>query len=57
VKIVLQTQYINEQLVSSVRYKGPYDCMRRIYLEEGAFSFWRGNLANVIRYPIHYYTA
>lgn len=51
VKIILQTQHVNEQLKSaSSKYRGPLDCIRRIYLEEGPFSFWRGNTANVLRY-------
>jgi len=26
------------------------DCFKRVYSEQGFLSFWRGNLANVIRY-------
>jgi len=33
-----------------VPYNGMFDCFRRIYSEEGFYPFWRGNLANVIRY-------
>jgi len=32
------------------RYKGIGDCFSRVYREQGFASFWRGNLANVIRY-------
>jgi solute carrier family 25 (adenine nucleotide translocator) protein 4/5/6/31 len=32
------------------RYKGIGDCFSRVYKEQGFGSFWRGNLANVIRY-------
>jgi len=31
-------------------YKGVLDCTKRVYLEEGIVPFWRGNLANCIRY-------
>lgn len=32
------------------QYKGIIDCVVRIPKEQGFLSFWRGNLANVIRY-------
>ena len=32
------------------RYKGIGDCFSRVYREQGFVSFWRGNLANVLRY-------
>ena len=32
------------------RYEGVIDCFRRIASEQGILSFWRGNLANVLRY-------
>jgi solute carrier family 25 (mitochondrial adenine nucleotide translocator), member 4/5/6/31 len=48
----MQTQGSNAHL--RVPYKGPVDCARRVYLEQGLRSFWRGNLANVLRYfPNH----
>jgi solute carrier family 25 (adenine nucleotide translocator) protein 4/5/6/31 len=31
-------------------YKGVVDCATRVVREEGFGSFWRGNLANVVRY-------
>jgi len=31
-------------------YKGVLDCTRRVMADEGLLSFWRGNLANCIRY-------
>ena len=31
-------------------YGGVMDCTRRTFSKEGYFSFWRGNLANCIRY-------
>lgn len=33
-----------------MQYKGIIDCVVRIPKEQGFISFWRGNLANVIRY-------
>ena len=33
-----------------MRYNGIGDCFRRVLAEQGALSFWRGNLANVVRY-------
>ena len=32
------------------RYEGIVDCFSRVHREQGFVSFWRGNLANVIRY-------
>jgi hypothetical protein len=48
VKLLLQTQAINSDLTK--RYTSPFDCIRRVYHEQGLLSFWRGNLANVYRY-------
>lgn len=32
------------------RYRGIADCFVRVAREQGVLSYWRGNLANVIRY-------
>jgi len=32
------------------KYTGIGDCFQRVYREQGLAAFWRGNLANVIRY-------
>jgi solute carrier family 25 (adenine nucleotide translocator) protein 4/5/6/31 len=51
VKLLVQNQ--GEMLKSgrlATPYKGVIDCARRTLVEEGVLSFWRGNLANVIRY-------
>ena len=32
------------------KYNGILDCFKRVLSEQGFASFWRGNLANVIRY-------
>ena len=29
---------------------GITDCFSRVYAEQGFFSFWRGNVVNVVRY-------
>lgn len=49
VKLLLQTQDSNLQLKDK-KYRGFFDCGRRILAEEGFMSFWRGNSANVVRY-------
>jgi len=51
VKLLVQNQ--GEMLKSgrlTEPYKGVVDCARRVIAEEGVGSFWRGNLANVVRY-------
>lgn len=50
VKLILQVQAANKQIVAGKEYKGIIDCFVRIPKEQGALAFWRGNLANVIRY-------
>lgn len=51
VKLVLQVQASNlEQIPVEKRYKGMVDAFVRIPAEQGFGSFWRGNMANVIRY-------
>lgn len=52
VKLLLQTQDSNPKIKSGEvpRYKGIVDCFVRVGREQGIGSFWRGNLANVIRY-------
>ena len=46
----LQVQHASKQITVDMQYKGIMDCVRRIPKEQGFVSFWRGNLANVIRY-------
>jgi solute carrier family 25 (adenine nucleotide translocator) protein 4/5/6/31 len=48
VKLLLQNQ--GEQAAITKPYKGIVDCFVRVPAEQGVASFWRGNLANVIRY-------
>ncbi|XP_059475963.1 ADP/ATP translocase 2-like [Neocloeon triangulifer] len=52
VKLLLQLQDGSAQMkVADIqRYDGIVDCTRRVYKEQGLWSFWRGNWANVIRY-------
>jgi len=50
VKLLLQVQDANKNIAVDQRYKGLIDCFARVQREQGFLSFWRGNLANVIRY-------
>jgi len=50
VKLLLQVQATSKQIAKADQYKGMVDCFVRIPKEQGVAAFWRGNLANVIRY-------
>ncbi|XP_044769544.1 ADP/ATP translocase 2-like, partial [Neomonachus schauinslandi] len=50
VKLLVQVQHASKQITADKQYKGIIDCVVRIPKEQGVPSFWRGNLANVIRY-------
>jgi len=50
VKLLLQVQATSKQIAVENQYKGMVDCFVRIPKEQGFLAFWRGNLANVIRY-------
>jgi len=50
VKLLLQVQHVSKQITKENQYKGIVDCFVRIPKEQGFAAFWRGNLANVIRY-------
>jgi solute carrier family 25 (adenine nucleotide translocator) protein 4/5/6/31 len=51
VKLLVQNQgEMLKQGKISEPYKGIIDCTTKTMRSEGAFSFWRGNLANCIRY-------
>jgi len=50
VKLLLQTQDANVKITQANKYKGIMDVFIRVPKEEGVKAFWRGNLANVIRY-------
>ena len=51
VKLLIQNQV---EMIKQGRLDRPYDsiveCTTRTYHAEGLFSFWRGNLANCLRY-------
>jgi len=51
VKLLVQNQ---DEMIKQGRldkpYKGVIDCTRRVFVTEGVYPFWRGNLANVLRY-------
>lgn len=49
VKLLLQVQAASKSMAGK-EYKGIIDAFVRIPREQGMMSFWRGNLANVIRY-------
>jgi len=52
VKLLLQTQDANPRIQSGEipRYTGVINCFTRVSAEQGFYTLWRGNLANVIRY-------
>ncbi|KAK6019664.1 hypothetical protein OSTOST_14693 [Ostertagia ostertagi] len=50
VKLLLQVQYSHQSIAANNRYKGIFDTLIRVPKEQGFFSFWRGNLTNVMRY-------
>ena len=51
VKLLVQNQgEMLKQGVISQPYKGVADCTIKTFRTEGLYSFWRGNLANCIRY-------
>jgi len=50
VKLLLQVQDAQRTIAVENRYKGIVDCFTRVHNEQGFYSFWRGNMANVIRY-------
>ncbi|KAI9558709.1 hypothetical protein GHT06_015498 [Daphnia sinensis] len=50
VKLLLQVQHASKQITADKQYKGIVDAFVRIPKEQGIGAFWRGNLANVIRY-------
>ncbi|EPR56970.1 ADP/ATP translocase [Toxoplasma gondii ME49] len=54
VKLLLQLQdastQIGHQEGQIKKYEGLKDCFVRVHREQGLYSFWRGNWANVVRY-------
>jgi solute carrier family 25 (mitochondrial adenine nucleotide translocator), member 4/5/6/31 len=51
VKLLIQTQdaLLKKGLLDR-KYDGIVDCTKRTLANEGVFSFWRGNTANILRY-------
>lgn len=51
IKLLVQNQ---DEMIKQGRldkpYKGVIDCTQRVLRTEGVYPFWRGNLANVLRY-------
>jgi len=50
VKLILQLQAASTQISKDKQFKGLFNTFKRIYEEQGFFSFWRGNLANILRF-------
>jgi len=50
VKLLLQVQHATKSIAKDKQYKGIIDCFVRIPKEQGFGAYWRGNLANVLRY-------
>jgi len=52
VKLIIQTQDSNPLIRSGEvpRYTGIANCFTRVYSEQGAGAFWRGNFTNCLRY-------
>lgn len=50
VKLVLQNQASIAEIPSHQRFRGVVGCFRNLIIQEGVWSLWRGNLANIIRY-------
>jgi len=50
VKLLLQISLSNPQIKPEDRYNGIFDTFRRVVREQGFWSLWRGNMANVLRY-------
>ena len=50
VKMLLQVQQVVKDIPIEQRYTGIGDCFTRVTKEQGFWSLYRGNAANVIRY-------
>ncbi|XP_046998422.1 ADP/ATP translocase 1-like [Schistocerca americana] len=49
VKLLLQVQTKLKKIENKANYRGVVDCFVRVFKEEGFLSYWRGNLANIVR--------
>jgi len=50
VKMLLQVQQVVKDIPAEQRYNGIGDCFTRVVKDQGFWSLYRGNLANVVRY-------
>jgi len=52
VKLLIQTQDAHPSILSGniERYSSVIDCFSRVATEQGISAFWRGNVANIMRY-------
>ena len=52
VKLLLQVQDASAQMTGAgvKKYTGMTNCFARVQAEQGFISFWRGNMANCVRY-------
>merc|ERR1712178_218393 len=50
IKLLLQNQGESAAAKAQGEYKGIMDILKRVPQEQGVAAFWRGNMANVIRY-------
>ena len=51
IKLLIQTQeHLLKKGLIDRKYDGISDCFKRTLAAEGPFSFWKGNLANILRY-------
>jgi solute carrier family 25 (adenine nucleotide translocator) protein 4/5/6/31 len=50
VKLLLQVQDASKTITADKKYKGIIDVLVRVPKEQGFWSLWRGNFANVLRY-------
>jgi len=49
VKLLLQLQNSAKKFKEGARYKGIFATFKRVYVEQGVLSFWRGNSASLMR--------
>merc|ERR1711970_931016 len=49
VKLLVQNEMLKQGILDKP-YNGVLDCTQRVLRTEGIYPFWRGNLANVLRY-------
>lgn len=50
IKLLLQTQHASPQIAPHELFRGVWDALRRVPQEQGFYSLWRGNSANIARF-------